>query len=328
VKTLVLGGTRFMGAATVERLLAHGHEVTIFNRGTRPNPWPGRVRAFRGDRTVAGALSCLADEPFDAVVDFCAYTAADSAHLLAAVPSVERLVHVSSGTVYALDPHLPWTEETAYGPAQLWGGYARGKIECEQLLRRERPTGTATTALRFPWVLGPRSYADRERFVLNRLLDGEEILLPGDGQAVQQFLSVDQAADAIVGALEAFGDGGWRAYNIASPGYASLEGFVSICSAVAGAEPRTRRVEGGPTGTGAAVFNMSDCVFPYPNQNYILDLAASAAVGIAPVFVALEETIEASLGELRDRPELRAWQRTAAESRLLEASFRPAANRR
>jgi len=219
--------------------------------------------------------------------------------------------------VYRLDPHLPWREETAYGPAELWGEYARGKIECEQLLQRERPASSATTVLRFPWVLGPRNYADRERFVLNRVLDREELLLPGDGQAVQQFLSVDQAAEAIVAALEAFGDGGWRAYNIASPGYSSLEGFVSICAAVAGIEPRIRRVGGGTTGTGSPIFDMHDCVFPYPNQNYILDLAASTAAGIAPDAVDIEETIEAALGELRARPELRVWQRTAAESRVV-----------
>ena len=53
----MLGGTRFMGVATVELLLGNGHEVTIYNRGTRPNPWPGRVRAVRGERADPRALA-------------------------------------------------------------------------------------------------------------------------------------------------------------------------------------------------------------------------------------------------------------------------------
>lgn len=34
---LVLGGTRFVGRAIVDRL-AEGHDVTLLNRGTRPLP--------------------------------------------------------------------------------------------------------------------------------------------------------------------------------------------------------------------------------------------------------------------------------------------------
>src|SRR5262249_18812433 len=154
--------------------------------------------------------------------------------------TVRRHVHMSSGTVYALDPRLPWREDTPYGPAPLWGEYARGKIECEEVLQVGRPASTATTAIRPPWVLGPGSYADRERFVLNRLLDREPILLPGDGKAVQHFVTGGEVAHAIVAVLEAFEDGGWRAFNVASPAYASLEGFVEICAEVAGVESVVR----------------------------------------------------------------------------------------
>lgn len=314
MKVLVLGGTRFMGVATVERLLGAGHEVTIYNRGTRPNPWPGRVEALIGDRTPR-VIAAISARRFDGVVDFSAYTAEDSAALLAVQGSVQRLVHISSGTVYRHDQG-PSSERAAYGPEPLWGAYAGGKIDCERLLRRERATGLATTVLRFPWVLGPANYADRERFVLNRLLDGEEVLLPGDGQALQQFLSADQAAAAIVAALENFGTG-WRPFNIAAPGATSLESFVCACADVAGVEPRLRPIGRGPTGTVSPVFDMLDCVFPFPNQNYLLDVTASALAGIAPEPVALDEIIRASLDELSSRPELRRWHRTRAEAEAL-----------
>src|SRR5438093_4186694 len=167
MNVLVVGGTRFMGVATVERLLGRGHDVTLFNRGSRAGMWAGRVREVRGDRADPNALAQLAGEAFDGIVDFCAYTARDTQALLRVQGDVPRLVHVSSGTVYRLDPRLPWPEETPFGPAALWGDYARGKIDCEQALRSQRSPTTATTAVRLPWVLGPRNYADRGAFGLN-----------------------------------------------------------------------------------------------------------------------------------------------------------------
>jgi nucleoside-diphosphate-sugar epimerase len=316
VKVLVVGGTRFMGVDTVERLLEHDHEVVVFNRGTRVGLWPGRVREVRGDRTDEAALAQLAGEPFDGVVDFCAYRADDVRGLLAVQGEAPRHVHMSSGTVYTLEPRLPWPEDTPYGPAPLWGEYARGKIECEQVLQSERPPSTATTAIRPPWVLGPRSYADRERFVLNRLLDGEVILLPGDGKALQQFVTSAQVAHAIVAALEAFEDGGWRAFNVASPGYVSLEGFVRVCADVAEAEPIIRLVGNGPSGTGGPAFEMANPVFPFPNENYVLDTSAVEQARLAAPPVALDAMIAASLATLVDSPQ-RRWSRSPAELALL-----------
>jgi uncharacterized protein YbjT (DUF2867 family) len=45
MKLLVLGGTKFLGRATVEDALARGHEVTLFNRGeTNPELFPESQR--------------------------------------------------------------------------------------------------------------------------------------------------------------------------------------------------------------------------------------------------------------------------------------------
>lgn len=52
VKILVLGGTRFLGRAVVERAAGAGIEVTCFRRGTaEPETQVGRL--IRGDPTNA-----------------------------------------------------------------------------------------------------------------------------------------------------------------------------------------------------------------------------------------------------------------------------------
>ena len=47
---LVIGGTKFLGRHLVNSALAHGHEVTLFNRGqTNPDLFPN-LETIIGDR--------------------------------------------------------------------------------------------------------------------------------------------------------------------------------------------------------------------------------------------------------------------------------------
>jgi nucleoside-diphosphate-sugar epimerase len=159
--------------------------------------------------------------------------------------------------------------------------------------------------------------------VLNRLIDRKEVLLPGDGKALQQFVTSRQVAHSIVASLETFRNGGWRAFNIASPGYVSLEGFVRVCATIANVEPRVRCVGGGPTGTNSSVFDMSNPIFPFPNENYLLDLTASEKAGLAPPPVSLETMLEDTLVDLNMNREQRNWRRTSAEfSLILQEDYR------
>ena len=72
MRTLVIGGTRFLGRAVVERLLANGHEVTLLNRGeSGPALFPG-VPRLTIDRAAISAES-LGAGSWDAVIDTYAY---------------------------------------------------------------------------------------------------------------------------------------------------------------------------------------------------------------------------------------------------------------
>ena len=100
MKLLVLGGTKFLGRATVEAALARGHEVTLFNRGqTNPELFP-EAEKLRGDREHD--LSALTGRTWDAVVDPSGYVPSvvrASAEKLA--ESVGFYLFVSSLSVYA-----------------------------------------------------------------------------------------------------------------------------------------------------------------------------------------------------------------------------------
>lgn len=318
MRTLVMGGTRFVGVEVVEALLDAGHEVVIFHRGSRSPQWSRPVRQVIGDRTIPKDLEQLRAVDPEVIVDMSAYSRTQTEQLLDVLPSVPRLVHVSTINVYRPQPLLPWPEVTPYGPHPLWGSYAVEKIGCELALKDRRPSPLTTVAIRFPLVLGPANFIAREEFVLNRLLDEEVILLPGDGQAVHQYVWVKHAAAALARAVE-LDQPGFQPFNVASRGCnTSLQGFVEICAGVSGTVPRVRAVGGGATGENRPVFNNIDCVFPFTNENTIADLGAADESGLLEPFMPLHDMIAAALETLRSEPGRRGWTRTAAERRILD----------
>src|SRR6185436_1375925 len=111
MKLLVLGGTKFLGRATVESALERGHEVTLFNRGeTNAELFP-EAEKLRGDRTED--LSALDGREWDAVVDPSGYVPAvvrAAAEKLKG--AVGFYVFVSSLSAYA-DRSKPMTEGDA-----------------------------------------------------------------------------------------------------------------------------------------------------------------------------------------------------------------------
>jgi nucleoside-diphosphate-sugar epimerase len=319
MQVLVMGGTRLMGEAAVRHLLSAGHAVTVFNRGTREVAWADEVAWVIGDRDTDEGIRQLSGRAFDYVVDFSAYRPAQSASLLGVIGSEVPVVYCSSGSVYAPQAVLPWPETTPYGPSALWGAYARAKLDCELLLRDEAGRGRPIIVFRLPYVLGPRNYAQREEFVLNRLLDAAPIAIPGDGEAPQQFITADQVGRSVARMVASPIPPGFTDVNLADPdGVATLLDFVAACSTVSGTESRLVHVAPRASGTGAGdVFDALDCVFPFPNAPYVLDLAKADSLGWLPPSRPLRDAIATAFEVLKTEPERRAWTRTPAEATAL-----------
>ena len=101
MRVMVLGGTRFIGAAVVEELHANGHELLVVHRGEHEPADLPEVDHLHAQRQDLPQLRGPVDD-FDpeAVVDNCAYSAADAETALAAVGDDVRLLVVSSMDVY------------------------------------------------------------------------------------------------------------------------------------------------------------------------------------------------------------------------------------
>lgn len=197
-KILILGGTGFLGPATVDAAKARGHQLTLFNRGkTRPGLFPG-IETLHGDRdpNVGEGLKALEGRKWDVVIDNSGYFPREvvaSAKLLA--PNVKQYIFISSISVYA-DNATPGQDESAkiattpdptvekitdqtFGPL---------KALCEKAAQEALPGHT--TIVRPGFIVGPDDPSGRFTYWPVRVDRGGEVLAPGAPTDPVQFIDV------------------------------------------------------------------------------------------------------------------------------------------
>ncbi len=248
---LIIGGTRFVGYQLAWRLLARGDRLTLLNRGTRPDPFGGRVERIAVDRSTPGFAAALAGRRFDAAVDFAAYDAADARGAVEVLGQgrVGHHVHISTGQVYLVRRGCPKpAREVDYegplmdrptDPADLedWD-YGIGKRGAEDALAGAwRAEGFPSTRLRIPMVNGERDHYRRVESYLYRLLDGGPVILPDGGAHPTRHVYSGAVVGAIVKLLgdpSTFG----KAYNLAQDETPTLAELVALLAEIVGAPSR------------------------------------------------------------------------------------------
>jgi len=197
-RILILGGTGFLGPATVEAARSRGHVLTLFNRGkTRPGLFPD-IETLHGDRdpNVGEGLKSLEGRKWDAVIDNSGYfprQVGASARLLA--PNVGHYIFISSISVYAdnsvegldesaavatiADPNVEKITEQTYGAL---------KALCEKACEQALPG--RTTVVRPGYIVGPDDASGRFTYWPIRFDRGGEVLAPGAPQDPVQFVDV------------------------------------------------------------------------------------------------------------------------------------------
>jgi len=203
MRVLVLGGTRFLGRALVDALLAAGHEPTLFNRGqTEPELFPD-VEKLRGDRSAD--LSALEGREWDAVLDVAAYMPDEARRSVETLDgSVSRYVFVSSISSYA-DQSVPPVEDAAVAvlaPGQETDEdpelYGARKAACERIV--EEAFGDAALIVRPGLIVGPHDPTGRFTYWPHRVARGGDVLAPGSPDDPVQFIDVRDLAEWIVAA--------------------------------------------------------------------------------------------------------------------------------
>jgi nucleoside-diphosphate-sugar epimerase len=249
-----------------------GADVTVLHRGITHEPYKGTTSII-GDRSQSDGLAGLGDQRFDAVVDLSAYFSEwtkAAAEVLAG--RVAHYIFISSGAVYRPTPELPWTEATPLGPNPIWGRYGEEKVASENTLWDAYAKGTyGVTTFRYPFILGPGNFVDRESFVFSRLEAHRPILLPDGGTALNQFVYVDDVARALVAALKRPDVASGQAYNCAHSKVITNYGWVKLCADVLGIEPNIVSINERELDVALPTVDLTNVVFPYPSEHYALD---------------------------------------------------------
>jgi nucleoside-diphosphate-sugar epimerase len=207
MKTLVLGGSVFVGRHLVELLLAGGHDVAVLNRGRTESTLPVDVLRLVADRTDSAQMrAVLTGRQWDAVFDVSGFVMAAGGGDIGALldlldGNVGRYVYVSSIMAYdqTMVGHFPWTEDmpaNADGPS-TYGGFKAASESA--ILARCCASGFPATVVRPAAIYGPdNNIFDMEMAMFLRLLQGRPVLVPHGGLVVGSYGHVDDLCEALL----------------------------------------------------------------------------------------------------------------------------------
>jgi UDP-glucose 4-epimerase len=246
MKALVTGGAGFIGSHVVDRLLAGGHHVRIFDVRRGADAPREHCEEVVGDLLDPGHLAAAATG-CDVIIHLAAAadvglvakdpTGSEALNsrgtlnvLEAARATGARVVYASTIWVYSDVRATEVDEDSELGlPSHL---YTATKLAGEMYCRSYGELfGVAATILRFGIPYGPRA---RPAAVLpifvNKALAGEPLTIAGDGLQTRRFVYVEDLAEGVVNALRPEAAG--RVYNLVGEEETSVR---DIAQAVRGA---------------------------------------------------------------------------------------------
>ena len=181
---LFIGGTGQISLPCVERALAAGHRVSVFNRGIRDEQLPAGVTSIKGDMKDPAAYRALGRTGYDVVAQFMVFTPEQMQEDIATFAgNTGQYVFISSASVYEKPArHYVISEATTPAVNPYWP-YSQAKIACEQLLAQSsglpwtivRPSHTVRTGL--PTMMNEGD------MIAHRMLAGKPVIVVGDGTA-------------------------------------------------------------------------------------------------------------------------------------------------
>lgn len=266
---LIIGGSRFLGPEIIGKFLKNGDTVTIFNRGNNyGQKIPKKVKQIKGDRLKPEDLKQLKKNNYDYIFDMCCFNLDHVSLFLGVVKPKSHIVFLSSAAAYEKPRIFPLYEESKLGEWSTFGDYGVNKAKAEKTYSDYcKKNDLKLTILRPNYLLGKNDYFDRENYFFSRILRNKPILLPGKGDAIQQFGFLDDTAQAFF-KIPRCQKNQIEIVNIAGNDLISLRDFILLCGEIAGKKPNLVEISNGEFGIFEDRFY--DALYPFPNITFMI----------------------------------------------------------
>lgn len=216
----VIGGSGFIGSHVVDRLLEHGHEVTVFDM---MKPHRDDVRHIYIDITDLSKTCVALTGIYDAVYMLAAMADVNDvyknpveagevnimgvANVLEAAKrnSIGRVILTSTAWVYEMAAEERVNEDTPLILSKTKHVYTASKVAAELYCHAyHRLYGQNFTILRYGIPYGPRARgATVIALFVSKALKGEPITILGDGSQYRNFIYIEDLAEGSALALKA-----------------------------------------------------------------------------------------------------------------------------
>jgi nucleoside-diphosphate-sugar epimerase len=243
MRSLVLGGSTFVGRRLVFQLAGQGHEVSVLNRGRTPSALPPGVGRFTADRTDAGSMrSALEGTEWDAIFDVSGFVMVAGGSSIADLLELfdgrtAAYVFVSSVMAYQPSPLMPWTEDqpTSTEPTTSYGGF-KAQAEAE-VLKRHELTGFPGSIARPAAIYGPdNNILDMEAAMFLRLRRKLPVLLPHGGLVTGNYGHVDDLCALLIAMAQSPRTIAGEVVNATGQAITTA-GYVRALAEIVGVEP-------------------------------------------------------------------------------------------
>jgi len=245
MKALVVGGTGPTGPFIVRGLRERGYQVTIFHRGTHEVELPSGVEHIHGDPHFLETIEeALGERKFDLVI--AAY--GRLRYLAEAMRKrTSRFIALGGVGVYKgfIGPAdsttatpFPTPEEAPLVTDPQLNRFAYLMVKSEEAVMKAHKKGFYNaTIFRLPMVYGPRQPIPMEWSVIRRILDRRGfIIVPDGGLTLETRIYAENAAHAILLAVDNPDRSAGQIYNLADERVLSLYDWISLITKIMGYE--------------------------------------------------------------------------------------------
>src|SRR6266403_5813763 len=209
MNVLFIGGTGIVSSACTRLALRRGIKLTLLRRGQRAADWLAGAETVQADINNPSAVAqALRGRQFDVVVNFIAFTPADIERDLELFRGrTGQYIFIGSASAYQ-KPATNYLITESTPLANPHWDYSRDKIACEErLLKAYREEGFPITIVRPSLTYGENLVPlvinswQRSYTVVDRMLRGQKVIVPGDGASLWVITHNTDFAKGLVGLL-------------------------------------------------------------------------------------------------------------------------------